>query len=188
VPTERRPTSLAASGDPSDGYGNLRGGLRQIAEALLDQGLDDTALVSGVAYLRDHERSLARLEAAQDALEHEAAAVRETAGDREVSLRFAIGELRFAMAAHADEADQQKVDELEGRLATAVAEGDRVRAIEQGISEVVKVRAEELDRLKQAYASLETIVDNVLAKHADSPTLEPFAERVRELRKHRTTR
>ena len=188
VPTERRPTSLAASGDPSDGYGNLRGGLRQIAEALLDQGLDDTALVSGVAYLRDHERSLARLEAAQDALEHEAAAVRETAGDREVSLRFAIGELRFAMAAHADEADQQKVDELEGRLATAVAEGDRVRAIEQGISEVVKVRAEELDRLKQAYASLETIVDDVLAKHADSPTLEPFAERVRELRKHRTTR
>ncbi|HET9991676.1 MAG TPA: bifunctional serine/threonine-protein kinase/ABC transporter substrate-binding protein, partial [Kofleriaceae bacterium] len=100
VPIERRPTTLVKSSEPSDGYGNLRGALRQVAEALLDHGLDDTALVSGVAHLRDHERSLARLEAAQDALEHEAAAVRETAGDREVSLRFAIGELRFAMSGH----------------------------------------------------------------------------------------
>jgi hypothetical protein len=188
VPIERRPTTLAKSGDPSDGYGNLRGALRQVAEALLDEGLDDTALVSGVAYLRDHERSLARLEAAQDALEHEAVAVRETAGDREVSLRFAIGELRFAMSDHAADGDQQKIDELEGRLATAVAEADRVRAIEQGITEVAKVRADELDRLKAAYTSLEAVVDGVLATHADTPTLAPLLEKLRELRKLRTSR
>ncbi|MEO8698552.1 MAG: protein kinase [Kofleriaceae bacterium] len=190
IPLERRPNSLVRDGEPSDGYGNLRGALRTVAEALLDHGLDDTALVSGVAYLRDHERSLARLEAAQDALEHEAAAVRETAGDREVSLRFAIGELRFAMSGHAEEADQaaQRIEELEGRLAAAVAEADRVKAIEDGISDVVKVRAEELERLKSAYRSLEHVVDDVLAKHADSPTLEPLVERIAELRKHRTSR
>ncbi|MEO6772769.1 MAG: bifunctional serine/threonine-protein kinase/ABC transporter substrate-binding protein [Kofleriaceae bacterium] len=188
VPIERRPTTLATTTEPSDGYHNLRGALRQVAEALLDQGLDDTALVSGVAYLRDHERSLARLEAAQDALEHEAAAVRETAGDREVSLRFAIGELRFAMSGQVEPEDQQKIDELEARLATAVAEADRVRAIELGITEVVKVRGEELDRLKSAYASLEAAVDDVLADHVETPTLEPLLERLRDLRKHRTSR
>lgn len=190
VPLERRPTSLSRDGEPSDGYGNLRGALRTVADALLDHGLDDTALVSGVAYLRDHERSLARLEAAQDALEHEAAAVRETAGDREVSLRFAIGELRFAMSGQAEEAEQsaQKIEELESRLATAVAEADRVKAIEQGIAEVVKVRAEELERLKSAYRALEVVVDDVLAKHADSPTLEPLVERIADLRRHRSSK
>ncbi|HET9992596.1 MAG TPA: hypothetical protein VFQ65_28880, partial [Kofleriaceae bacterium] len=65
---------------------------------------------------------------------------------------------------------------------------DRVRAIEHGIEEVVKVRADELDRLKAAYASLEAVVDDVLAKHAGLPTLEPLLERLRELRKHRTSR
>ncbi len=42
----------------------------------VDKGFDDTGLVRGVACLCDHERSLSRLEAAQDALEHEATAVR----------------------------------------------------------------------------------------------------------------
>ncbi|HEY0252166.1 MAG TPA: protein kinase [Kofleriaceae bacterium] len=190
IPVERAPKSLDSSGPPSDGYGSVRGALRQVAEALLDQGLDDTGLVSGVAYLRDHERSLARLEAAQDALEHEAAAVRETAGDREVSLRFAIGELRFAMSGHGDTvADAPtKIEELEHRLANAVAEADRVKAIEQGIAEVVKVRAEELERLKAAYTSLETVVDGILATQPDSSKVAPLVERLAELRKFRTSR
>src|SRR5664279_3952113 len=187
VPVERSPRSLVSTGEPSDGYGRMRGALRQVAEALLDRGLDDTALVSGVAYLRDHERSLARLEAAQDALEHEATAVRETAGDREVSLRFAIGELRFAMSGQGEDVDDAstKIEDLETRLASAVAEADRVRAIEQGIAEVAKVRAEELERLKQAYSSLETVVDEILAKQPDSTTLAPLVERLAELRRHR---
>jgi len=190
VPVERSPRSLVSTGEPSDGYGRMRGALRQVAEALLDRGLDDTALVSGVAYLRDHERSLARLEAAQDALEHEATAVRETAGDREVSLRFAIGELRFAMSGQGEDVDDAstKIEDLETRLASAVAEADRVRAIEQGIAEVAKVRAEELERLKQAYSSLETVVDEILAKQPDSTTLAPLVERLAELRKHRNPR
>ena len=63
-----------------------------------------------------------------------------------------------------------------------------MRAIEQGITEVAKVRADELDRLKAAYASLEAVVDDVLASHADTPTLAPLLERLRELRKLRTSR
>jgi hypothetical protein len=188
VPVEREPRTLQQSGEPSDGYGRVRGALRQVAEALLDRGHDDTALVSGVAYLRDHERSLARLEAAQDALEHEAAAVRETAGDREVSLRFAIGELRFAMSGQPEDPTDAttRIEELEDRLANAVAEADRVNAIEEGIAEVAKVRSEELERLKHAYSSLETVVDEILAKSHSSSIVDPLVERLAELRKHRT--
>lgn len=189
VPIEQLPKTLTKP-PPSEGFSNLRGALRHVADALLDRGFDDTGLVSGVAYLRDHERSLARLEAAQDALEHEAAAVRETAGDREVSLRFAIGELRFAMGSRASEvvAATQKIEDLESRLASAVAEADRVSAIERGIAEVAKVRADELERLKQAYNTLEGIVDTVLNKYAGSPNLEPLAERLAALRAVRISR
>ena len=81
-----------------------------------------------------------------------------------------------------------KIEDLETRLASAVAEADRVRAIEQGIEDVAKVRAEELERLKQAYSSLETVVDQILAKQPDSTTLAPLVERLAELRKHRNPR
>ena len=88
---------------------------------------------------------------------------------------------------HAEDADDAstKIEDLENRLASAVAEADRVQAIEQGIAEVAKVRAEELERLKQAYASLETVVDDILAKQPASTTLAPLVERLAELRRHR---
>jgi serine/threonine-protein kinase len=95
VPVARRPSGTldAAAPQPPPGFDNVRGALRQVAEALRDRGVDDTRLVSGVAQLRDREQTLAGVEATQDALEHEAAALRETLGDRETSLRFAIAEL-----------------------------------------------------------------------------------------------
>ena len=65
-----------------------------------DHGVDreHARLVTGVAQLRDHEQALAAIEAAQDALEHEATALRDTGSDREASLRFALGELKEANA------------------------------------------------------------------------------------------
>jgi hypothetical protein len=184
VPIEHSPVTLStrAPTDP-DEHGNVRGALRLLAEALLDAGIDDTRLVSGVAYLRDHERSLARLEAAQDALEHEAAAVRETVGDREVSLRFAIGELRFAATESAD--DAAKLRELETRLATAAADGDRLRAIQRGIRDVAAVRTEGLDKLKAAYAALEAVVDEVLPRAPRSPTLDDLTQKLALVRSRR---
>ena len=179
VPTERSPISLSTQRAPSD-PGNLRGALRQVAEALLDIGLTDVRLVSGVAYLRDHERSLARLEAALDALEHEVAAVHETVGDREASLRFAIGELHFAATQSAADADQ--IRELEARLQTAVADGDRLRAIEQGIASITAVRGDGLHKLKAAYAALERVVDQLMPGLEGHPGLEVAAARLAALR------
>ena len=182
VPTERNPADLSTQRAPSD-PGNLRGALREVAEALLDLGLTDVRLVSGIAYLRDHERSLARLEAAQDALEHEAAAVHETVGDREASLRFAIGELHFAATQSA--ADAAQLRELEARLQTASADGDRLRAIEQGIASITAVRGDGLRKLKAAYDALERVVDELLPGFQGHPALDVAAQRLAAVRARR---
>ncbi|HLL24279.1 MAG TPA: serine/threonine-protein kinase, partial [Kofleriaceae bacterium] len=156
------PQAPPVSAEP-DAYGNLRGALREAAEALLDQGADDTRLVTGIAYLRDHEQTLVGLEATQDALEHEAAAIRETAGGREQALRFALAELRFAPhdADHAIDIDARVAD-LERRLVTAVQNGERLRQLENSITFIVEQRAETLDHLKSAYDTLERVVDELL--------------------------
>jgi serine/threonine protein kinase len=182
------PVPPSPTGADSEPYGNVRGALREIAEALLDQGSNDTRLVTGVAYLRDHEQTLAGLEAAQDALEHEAAAIRETIGDREVSLRFALGELRFA----ANQADRpadvdDKIGELERRLATAVANGERLRELQESIAFVAAQRSDSLDRLKSAYESLERVVDEVLPEFAQEPAIAPLAQRFELVKLRRPT-
>ena len=188
VPQERSPTQLLESGSDTDGHGNLRGALRQIAEALLDTGSNDTRLVTGVAYLRDHEQTLAGLEAAQDALEHEAAAIRETIGDREVSLRFALGELKFAATQPDRPPDvDEKIAELEQRLATATANGERLRSLQQSIAFVVSQRANSLERLKSAYDTLEHVVDEVLPAYVEAPTIAPLAERLAIVKLRRPT-
>lgn len=178
VPVERAPVRLTtgAAGDP---YGNLRGALRHLAEALLDRGLDDARLVTGVAALRDHEQTLAGLEATLDALEHEAAAIRETRGDRELALRFAIGELRFAATQPAPASDiGTRISDLEQRLAIAVAQGERLRTVEDSIAFVSAQRVEALDRLKHTYDGLQRTVDELLPAVAEDPEIAPLAQRL----------
>src|SRR5690606_14642553 len=56
VPRPRRPSALQdvqASDAAPPGFDNVRGALRQVAEALIDLGVDDARLVSGVAQLCD---------------------------------------------------------------------------------------------------------------------------------------
>ena len=186
VPVAKNPVSLTTSGGDTDGYGNLRGALREVAEAMLDQGSNDTRLVTGIAYLRDHEQTLAGLEAAQDALEHEAAAIRETIGDREASLRFALGELKYA-ATQPDRAHDvdEKIVEIERRLATAVANGERLRSLQDSIAFVAAQRSDSLGRLKSAYDTLEEVVDELLASYAEDATITPLAERLNLVKQNR---
>ncbi len=188
VPQEKAPSLLPASGADTDPYHGLRGALRQLAEVLLDLGSNDTRLVTGVAYLRDHEQTLAGLEAAQDALEHEAAAIRETIGDREVSLRFALGELKFAATQPDRPPDvDEKIIELEHRLQTAVANGERLRKLQESIAFVAEQRADSLDRLKGAYDTLEHVVDEILPGYAEEPAIVPLAQRLSLVKLRRPT-
>jgi len=178
VPVPRRPVSLEETQE-SVVYSNLRGALRQVAEALLDRGVNDTELVSGVAALRDHEQTLAGLEAAQDALEHEAAAMRQTIGDREQSLRFALGELQFAASQpNPPEGVTEQIRELEARLATAIANGEKLRGLEHNLSTVRELRGNALEKLISTYDELEHHVDVVLPTHATDPSIQPLAQRL----------
>jgi serine/threonine protein kinase len=175
VPLERNPSELHIDRPGTDPFGNLRGVLRQLADALLDAGADDPRLISGAAYLHDNEQSLARLEAAQDALEHEAAAVRDTTGEREIALRFARGELAL------DDTSPQVAEtirEIDARLDATQADTARLAALETGIAQVRALRAQCLDELKRVYAALERVVDEVVPTYAALPSIHPLVKRL----------
>jgi chromosome segregation ATPase len=185
VPVATAPHALA---DDTDAYGNLRGALRELAEALMDRGSNDTRLVTGVAYLRDHEQTLASLEATQDALELEASAIRQTIGEREAALRFALGELKFAAKQPDRPSDADaKIGELERRLKTAVANGERLRQLQESIAFVASQRTESLDMLKTAYANLERVVDELLPRYEGEPAIAPLVQRLTLVKQRRPT-
>jgi hypothetical protein len=189
VPVPRRPSGTldaVAPSSPPPGFDNVRGALRQVAEALIDLGVDDARLVGGVAQLRDREQTLAGVEATQDALEHEATALRETLGERETSLRFAIGELSFtATQPNPPPGIVDQIRELEARLATAVANGERLRTLEQQITTVANLRGTSLEQVVAAYDQLERVVEELLPAHAENPTLGPLAQRLALVKRRR---
>jgi serine/threonine-protein kinase len=197
VATPRRPVALVAPDDDESRdtrvepaqhpYGNVRGALRTVAEALLDLGITDTRLLTGVAKLRDHEQAIAGLEAAQDALEHESAAVRETQSDRETSLRFALAELEYKAqhAGHPPDIDDA-IQMLRVRLATAMASGDKLRALDENLAGVTASRTSGLEKLIGAYDELERIVEELLPAYADDPAIAPAAERLSLIKRRRT--
>ena len=131
VPVERAPAELDTP-DRTGRTGPNRGTLRELADALLDLGLSDTRLVSGIARLRDHEQSLAAFEAMQDALEHELTAVRQTTQDREASLRFALGELELAAAQPGAPGRRRRSHHRAARAARPGDRPDRPRASARG--------------------------------------------------------
>jgi chromosome segregation ATPase len=169
VPVPKRPTDL-----PQEGYRNVRGALRAAAERLLDLGENDARLVTGVAQLRDHEQALAAIEAAQDALEHEATALRDTGSDREVSLRFALGELRLeASQPNAAPGIGGQIRDLEERLEMALALSKRLGEVEAAIAKTAESRSTALARLKITYTELERVVEELAGQHGnDAPLTE----------------
>ncbi len=171
---------------PAQAFGNVRGALRTVAEALLDLGLTDTRLLIGVAQLRDCEQAIAGLEAAQDALEHESAAVRETLSDRETSLRFALAELEFKAGRGEPPPDlDEAIQLLRGRLATAMASGGRLRALDENLAGVTASRASGLEKLIAVYDDLDRVVDELLPAYAEEPTVAPAAEQLALVKRRR---
>jgi hypothetical protein len=187
VPVPRRPADLAGERAPTD-PANVRGALRMLAEAMLDAGATDMRLLTGTAALRDHEQSLTALEAAQDALEHELAALKETTGDRETGLRFALGELQYrAQSAPSPELVAQ-IAEVEGRLANALAAGTRVRGLEENYVGIVQSRGMALEKAIAAYDALERVVEELMPAYATDPTVAPLAAKLATVKRQRESR
>ena len=171
VPVPKRPADL-----PTEGYRNVRGALRAAAERLLDLGENDARLVTGVAQLRDHEQALAAIEAAQDALEHEATALRDTGSDREVSLRFALGELRIeASRPTPPDGIGGQIRDLEERLEVALALSKRLAEVTEAIGKTTQSRAQALAQLKTTYSELERTVEELAGQHGED---KPLTERL----------
>jgi len=170
VPVPRRPPDTGEL--PAESHRNVRGALRAAAERLMDLGENDARLVTGIAQLRDHELALAAIEGTQDAIEHEAAALRDTGGDREQSLRFALGELRIEAKQKDRAADiVLQIRDLEERLEVALAVSKRLAELESAIAKTVEERAIALARLKITYGELERIVDELAGQHGSDETL-----------------
>lgn len=174
VPRPRKPTDLTLQQEPA----NARGALRQLAEVLLDAGASDLRLVTGVASLRDYEQALTGLEAAQDALEHELAALRETTDDRETQLRFALGELQYRAAAARTPEVESQIREIESRLANAMSGGERMRQLEENLAGIIASRGAALEKAISAYDRLERVVEEVLPAYASDPAIAPLAGRL----------
>lgn len=170
VPVPRRPTEAGEL--PAERHHNVRGALRAAAERLMDLGENDARLVTGIAQLRDHELALAAIEGTQDAIEHEATALRDTGGDREQSLRFALGELRLEAKQKDRAADiTLQILDLEERLEVALAVSKRLAELESAIAKTAEQRAIALASLKIAYSELERIVDELAGQHGSDDTL-----------------
>jgi serine/threonine protein kinase len=190
VPVTRRPPSDAPeTASPPDPARPLHDALRSVAESLLDLGLDDPRLVASVAYLREHEQSLARLDAAHAALARDANTLRETLGESENSLRFALSELEYAAGQPAPPPDAAtEIQKLESRLAAAAADRDKLRDLDQGVTSVATTRSEGLAQLKATYEALEAVVDELLPAYANDPTVDPLAHRLQLVRSRRKPR
>ncbi|MGE3456677.1 MAG: serine/threonine protein kinase [Kofleriaceae bacterium] len=156
-------------------YANLRGTLRRLVEALLDRGVTDPRLVGGVAILRDHEQIVARLEAVQDALEHESDALRETILDREASLRFALGELALVGAGPRAPEVTDLARDLELRLDAVAEEAKRLQEYEQNIEAIAQTRGERLATLQSCYDALGQVINELLPDHLDDETIHTLA-------------
>jgi hypothetical protein len=176
IAVPRRPADL-----PSEPYRNVYGALRAAAERLMDLGENDARLVTGTAQLRDHEQTLAAIEAAQDALEHEATALRDTGSDREASLRFALGELRIEAARpNPPDGIALQIRDLEERLEVAMALTKRLAEVEAAITRTAAERAEALARLKATYNELERVVDELAGQHGEDASLTERLTLVRQ--------
>jgi serine/threonine protein kinase len=174
VPRPRRPSDLMLQQEPA----NARGALRQLAEVLLDAGANDLRLVTDVASLRDQEVALTGLEAAQDALEHELSALRETTEDRETQLRFALGELQYRAATARTPELEAQMHELESRLSHALSGGERMRQLEENLAGIIASRGAALEQAIAAYDRLERVVEEVLPGYASNAAVAPLAARL----------
>lgn len=117
-----------ASAAQVDVRNELYGALLEVAESMLDQGMQDHALMVSIGEVRALRDDAQRLTSQLLALEEREARIEQTAREREGSLRFAIGELSFDMSnAEAKRRDDLvfQQEQLELRLRELLADCER---------------------------------------------------------------
>ncbi len=163
-----------------------REALRDLGEGLLDHGVQDARITVCLAKLRALEDDRARVELEQATLAEREAKTEQVAREREGSLRFALGELKFDRQ-RADEelqADLEfQIETLERRLADILerAKNHLDEITEQGI-DLAASHAQLEDELAVAYDELRRLVEEVLPRFEDNLDVAPMVDRYLSIR------
>jgi serine/threonine-protein kinase len=162
-------TADTAAARTSDVRAGVFQALLDLAERLLDAGVEGNQLTVSVAKVRALKDDIKRLESDKEALDEREARVEQNQREREGSLRFAIGELKFDRErSGGDQSDlDYQVDQLEERLVELLADTtvqlDEIT--EQGI-EVVASMAKLEDNWDNTFTELQAAVKEA-AEHVD---------------------
>jgi serine/threonine protein kinase len=165
--------------------------VRQLAESLLDSGVIAPPLLIGVTNILQMESRIAALADETVELEGRSARLDQAARERQASLRFALGELRYECTRLASVGErnpdlEHQIRELEIRLESVSEElaRDQARLTERGV-EVAAERSHIEDRLAVAYEALHPLVDGHVAEVERDSELAPLVDRLQIARSMR---
>jgi tRNA A-37 threonylcarbamoyl transferase component Bud32 len=163
---------------PEEALRDYRRAALELAEALIDDGTGDVQLTVEVANIAALEGSLARIVSELDGLDRHGDELDQRRRDHESSLRFAIGELRFARdqaraeGIPADPDVEHQLDALEQSLANLA--GEIERELDQLADRAVTLAAERAtadERLDALYRSLARRLDDASPSEHVPPEL-----------------
>jgi hypothetical protein len=175
-----------AQPDEAGGPEERRAVLVELADALLDRGEREVALVLTVSALGERKDDVARVDAELAGLDRRTAELEQSARKRESALRFTQGELAFERTQLTGRGEpipdelEARLGDLEQRLAQNAAELQRnLDALLERSIELVAARSSAEDELALVYTALASQIDQILARLGDPPPLAPLIARYR---------
>lgn len=171
---------------PEDLRASERDALRDLGEGLLDHGVQDPRITVCLAKLRALEDDFARVELEQASLAEREAKTEQVTREREGSLRFALGELKFDRQRADDDLRVDldfQIETLERRLADILerAKNHLDEITEKGI-DLAASHAQIDDELSVAYDELRRLVEEVLPRFQDDLDVAPMIDRYQSIK------
>jgi serine/threonine protein kinase len=160
--------------------------LQEVGDALLDVGATDAQLVAGMAQLRVLRSEIARIRGEAAEIEERVAAVEQSMREREASLSFAIGELKFDRDQGSPTVTEElaiQINALERSLAALHAESTRTLT---GLDDQALGLAARLHDAEAAHAStcrrLEQVITPFVDRLGDGPPAPTLRQRMATVR------
>ena len=165
--------------------------LRGLAELLLDLGCSDFRLLIGMADIGELENEVAYQDARLEELTRRGRREEQLSREREATLRFALGELRFdrdQAAAHGQTVTaevERQIADLDRRLKRLVRGRQQAQlAITDEQVAVAAAVAHKDDELSARYAALQPVIVDIASRYQDQ---DPVARMCRRLQTTRET-
>ncbi len=181
--------SMACADTAAASRSDVRAGVFQalfeLAERMADVGVEDGDIMVAVARVRGLYDDEAQIQAARTSLDDRELHVEQTARERQASLRFALGELRFDQQRTSPETQADldyQIAQLDLRLRELVVDSaEQLDAItEEGIS-LAAWRASLEEAWVGAHASLQRAVERRVATLTPCDEVAPILDRYRSI-------